>query len=116
MKALFLILLLLLIGCVVDEPSSRSMMLNIETDKSFSPSDLSTLVSQSLVLTSLKCAQLCLVSNDCQVATYNKSDSSCSIYNANVSLGSLLSSFSHATYLVISAFPPHTHGKRRCIF
>jgi uncharacterized membrane protein len=116
MKAIFLTLLLLLVGRVVDEQSSRSMMLNIETDKSFSPSDLSTLLSQSLVLTSLTCTQLCLVSSDCQVATYDTSDSSCSIYNVNVSAGSLISSFSHTTYLVISVFPPHIPGKRRCIF
>lgn len=114
MKNIFLILLLIV--RVVGEPSSRSMMLNIETDKSFSPSDLSTLLSQNPVLTSLKCAQLCLVSSGCQVATYNRSDSSCSIYNVNVSAGSLLSSFSHTTYIVISVFPSHIPGKRKYIF
>jgi hypothetical protein len=111
-----LILLLLVVGHVVGESSSQSMMLNIEADKSFLPSNLSTLVSQSLVLTSVKCVQLCLMSSNCQVATYNTSDSSCSIYNVNVSAGSLLSSFSHTTYLVISVFPPHITGKRRRIF
>ena len=110
MTAIFLILLL--VGRVVSEPSSRSMILNIETDKSFSSSNLSTLLSQSLVLTSLKCAQLCLVISDCQVATYNTSASNCSIYNVNVSAGSLLSSYSHTTYLVISVFPAHIPGKR----
>ncbi len=116
MKVIFFILLLLHVGRVVDEPSSRFMMLNIEIDKSFSPPDLSTFLSQSLVLISLKCVQLCLMNSDCQVATFNTSDSSCSIYNVNVSAGSLLSSFSHTTYLVISVFPPHIPGKRKCTF
>ncbi len=106
-----LILLLVLAGRVVAESSSQSMMLNIEADNSFLPSNLSTLVSQSLVLTSVKCAQLCLISSNCQVATYNTSDSSCSIYNVNLSAGSLISSFSHTTYLVISVFPPYISGK-----
>jgi hypothetical protein len=116
MTTIFLILLLPLVGRVVGEPSSRSMMLNIEADKSFSTSDLSTLLSQSLVLTSLKCVPLCLATSGCQVATYNTSDSSCSIYNVNVSAESLLSSFSHTTYLVISVFPPPIPSKRRCLF
>ncbi len=111
MTTMSLILLLVLAGRVVAESSSQSMMLNIEADNSFLPSNLSTLVSQSLVLTSVKCAQLCLISSNCQVATYNTSDSSCSIYNVNLSAGSLISSFSHTTYLVISVFPPYISGK-----
>jgi hypothetical protein len=116
MTITFVILLLLFVSRAIGEPSTRSMILNIETDKSFTPSDLSTLRSQSLALTSLKCAQLCFVSSDCLVATYNTSGSSCSIYNVNVSAGSVLNMFSFTTYLVISVFPPHNPGKRRCIF
>ena len=112
MTAIVLLLLLLRFKHVVGEPTSRSMMLHIEADKSFSPSDLSKLLSQSQAFTALECAQLCLVSNNCQVASYNGSGSSCSIYSVNVSAGSLLSSYSHTTYVVISVFPPPILGKR----
>jgi hypothetical protein len=116
MTPMFVILLPLFVGRIVGEPSSRSMILSVATDKSFTPSNLSTLLSQSLALTSLKCAQLCFVSSDCQVATYNTSGSSCSIYNVNVSAGSILSILSFTTYVVISVFPSYIPGKRRCIF
>ena len=115
MTTIDILLLLLFFGCGVGEATSRSMMLHIEADKFFSPSDPTALLSQSLVLTSLKCAQLCLVSNGCQLATFDTSQSSCSIYSANVSSGSLLSGSFYTTYLVISVFLPPILGMKSFI-
>ena len=105
MTAIVFKLLLLLVSHIAGEPISRSMMLHIEAEQSFSPLDLSTLLSQGLTLTPRACAQLCLLSSGCQVASYNASESSCSIYSVNMLAGSLLSSASHTSYLVISVFP-----------
>ena len=111
MAATIVKLLLLLVSHVAGEPTSRSMMLHIEADQSFSPLDLSTLLSQRRTITPRACAHLCLLSHGCQVASYNASDSSCSIYSVNVLAGTLLSSLSDTSYLVMSVFPLPSLGK-----
>ena len=116
MAVTVLTLRLLLVGSFFGQTIPRSMIMHIEADTCFSPSNLTTIYSQILTRTSLNCAQGCLASDGCRVASYTSLDSTCSIYNVYASEGSLLSSFSDTTYVVLSVTPTSVPGKDRCLF